>query len=193
MRRKRMQSGICLFAAAYTTVFLFTVTGIHQADAQYVIRNSVIASGCGSLTNTEYRLVGTVGQPVIGAMTGGGSPTYGTTVGFWYAQHSLLTRVPGDRQLPTEFRLDQNYPNPFNPVTTINYQLPVESSVGLMLYDVLGRQIAVLVSATLQAGYYMIRWDGTNCASGIYYARFTATDAAGNLRYVKVSKLMLVR
>jgi hypothetical protein len=155
----------------------------------------VLGNGLGDMANTQYHLTGTLGQPVIGGMTGSGTPFYANTVGFWYAQQSIssTTGLRSEGQLPTEFRLDQNYPNPFNPLTTINYQLPFESTVKLVLFDVLGRQITELVSSVLKPGYYSVRWDGTAHASGVYYARFTASDETGNVRYAKVSKLMFMK
>ena len=68
--------------------------------------------------------------------------------------------------LPVEFALEQNYPNPFNPVTTISYQLPVTSLVRLVVYDMLGREVAVLVNERKAPGSYEVRFD----ASGLQAA-----------------------
>ncbi len=79
--------------------------------------------------------------------------------------------------IPTQFSLSQNYPNPFNPVTKIKFDIPPLSSTGegpgvrLVIYDILGREIAVLVNDHLKPGKYELVWDGTNYPSGVYYYR----------------------
>jgi hypothetical protein len=95
--------------------------------------------------------------------------------------------------LPAEFALAQNFPNPFNPTTQINFDLPEPATVRLVIYDVLGREVATLVHGTREAGYHSVTWSAVDVASGIYFARFTAMDAEGALRLSKVSKLLLTK
>ncbi|MBN1398781.1 MAG: DUF4091 domain-containing protein [Bacteroidetes bacterium] len=76
--------------------------------------------------------------------------------------------------LPQEMRLYQNYPNPFNPNTMISYKLKVRGEVVLKVYDILGREIAVLVNEVKNAGDYTVEWNGTNSSgqkagSGVYF------------------------
>ena len=78
------------------------------------------------------------------------------------------------RKLPTQFTLEQNYPNPFNPRTVVSSQLPVASNVKLVIYDVLGREVAVLVNERRAAGSYQDNFDGSGLASGLYICRLTA-------------------
>lgn len=75
---------------------------------------------------------------------------------------------------PKEFLLDQNYPNPFNPVTVINYQLAVNSFVTVRVYDLLGREAAMLVNEEKPAGSYTVRWDATHFATGVHFYRLQA-------------------
>jgi len=85
---------------------------------------------------------------------------------------------PGD--LPVVFRLSQNYPNPFNPKTVVSCQLPVASTVKLAVYDLLGREVEVLIDEYKAPGTYSATWDATGKASGIYFYRLRAgafTDA----------------
>ena len=72
------------------------------------------------------------------------------------------------------FRLYQNYPNPFNPQTTFEFSLPESRFVSLNVCDVLGREVASLVSDVLHAGSYMISWDAGGQPGGVYYYRLTA-------------------
>lgn len=70
--------------------------------------------------------------------------------------------------IPNSIRLDQNYPNPFNPATTIQYSLPENQRVKLAVYDMLGREVAVLADGIRSAGEHMASWDASNLSSGIY-------------------------
>ena len=75
--------------------------------------------------------------------------------------------------LPETFALHQNYPNPFNPSTTIRFDLPEASNVSLVIFDMMGREVATLMSGQADAGYHFIQWDGTNSigssvAAGVY-------------------------
>lgn len=70
---------------------------------------------------------------------------------------------------PTTFSLSQNYPNPFNPTTIISYQLQSAGRVLLKVYDVLGREVAVLVNVRQQGGTYSVEMSGARIASGVYF------------------------
>ncbi|MBI5471514.1 MAG: T9SS type A sorting domain-containing protein [Ignavibacteriae bacterium] len=93
---------------------------------------------------------------------------------------------------PVGFRVE-SYPNPFNPSTQIKFDLPEASHVSLAVYDVLGRKVAELVNGQVAVGYHSVTWNASGVASGMYFARFTATDANGNLKLNKVSKLLLTK
>jgi hypothetical protein len=90
-------------------------------------------------------------------------------------------------QVITDFQLYQNYPNPFNPSTTIEFDLPMTSEVTLKVFNILGEEVATLLSASLLSGSYKYEWDASNLASGIYLYRFQAGD------YVETKKMMLMR
>jgi flagellar hook assembly protein FlgD len=65
-----------------------------------------------------------------------------------------------DDQMPSKFSLHNNYPNPFNPKTTIRFDIPEETMVKLIIYDVSGKEVNVLTAGTLKAGSYRVRWNG---------------------------------
>ena len=71
-------------------------------------------------------------------------------------------------ELPKEFSLLQNYPNPFNPKTLIKYQLPKSGIVKLKVYDLLGREIETLIDQFMNAGEYVVEFNGSNLSSGVY-------------------------
>ena len=97
--------------------------------------------------------------------------------------------------IPTSFALYQNYPNPFNPGTKIMYDIPaspVPSKGGvlvkLIVYDILGREVARLINNELkQPGRYSIDWNGNNFASGVYFYKIEA----GN--FVQAKKMVLIK
>ena len=83
---------------------------------------------------------------------------------------------------PLAYRLAQNYPNPFNPNTIIKYELPKSSMVRLSVYDILGREMSVLVNERKDAGSYEVEFDAAGLASGVYFYRFTAGQFVQTLR-----------
>jgi hypothetical protein len=92
--------------------------------------------------------------------------------------------------IPKQITLDQNYPNPFNPNTVISYQLPgvgTQYIVSLKIYDVLGRETALLVNEKQNAGTHQIQWNAKGMASGIYIYRLNAGS------FSAVKKLMLLK
>jgi photosystem II stability/assembly factor-like uncharacterized protein len=97
------------------------------------------------------------------------------------------TLVENQQGIPQQYLLNQNYPNPFNPSTTIIYELPKSSETTLTIYDVLGREVSVLVNERKNAGVHEIRFDGSNLASGVYFYRLQAGT------YNETKKLLLLK
>lgn len=91
-----------------------------------------------------------------------------------------------DNNLPKEFSLSQNYPNPFNPTTSISYSLPQDVKVKLTVYDMLGREVSVLVNELKSAGTYKVSLEGHSLASGIYVYRLEA----GNRTFTRKMTLL---
>ena len=89
--------------------------------------------------------------------------------------------------VPMSFSLSQNYPNPFNPSTIIKYELPKASVVRLSVFDILGREVSVLVYERENAGSYEVKFDGSSSASGVYFYRLQAGS------FVQTRKLLLLR
>jgi len=75
---------------------------------------------------------------------------------------------------PTTISLSQNYPNPFNPVTKVDYSLPTESNVSIVIYDMIGRKVQNVISEHQQAGFYSIQINANNLSSGVYFYRLLA-------------------
>ncbi|MBU2444610.1 MAG: T9SS type A sorting domain-containing protein, partial [Bacteroidetes bacterium] len=89
----------------------------------------------------------------------------------------VLVGVEDEIEIPKVYSLSQNYPNPFNPTTTIQFGLPKESAVTLMIYNILGEQVATLINnETLNAGEYNYDFNASRLASGTYIYRLTAGE-----------------
>ncbi len=90
-------------------------------------------------------------------------------------------------EIPNQFSLSQNYPNPFNPTTKIRFALPKSSFATLVVYDALGREVAILVNEQLNAGTYEAYWNADRFSSGVYYYKLIAGD------FTETKKMVLVK
>ena len=92
------------------------------------------------------------------------------------------------------YELHQNYPNPFNPSTKISYQISEFSDVRLSVYNILGQEVAVLVSREQKAGSYEVVFDGSGLSSGVYFYRFKATSIDGSGKvFEKTAEMLLLK
>lgn len=92
-----------------------------------------------------------------------------------------------DPSLPTEFSLSQNYPNPFNPITKINYAMPSAGDVSIVIYDILGNEVAALEKSFKNAGYHSVNFDASRLASGVYVYRMISG------KFISTKKLVLLK
>ena len=88
---------------------------------------------------------------------------------------------------PMHTRLFQNYPNPFNPSTTVSFELADAAVVRLAVFDPLGREVAVLLNESRNAGVHEVQFDAAGLASGVYFCRMQAAD------YIAIQRLLLLR
>jgi hypothetical protein len=89
--------------------------------------------------------------------------------------------------IPNLFSLHQNFPNPFNPTTKIDFDLPRQSNVRLLVYDVLGKEVSELVNEKLQPGKYSYEWNASPYLSGVYYYKLIAGE------FSQTRKTVLIR
>jgi hypothetical protein len=100
---------------------------------------------------------------------------------------SIITSIGESKQYSFNFSLEQNYPNPFNPVTNIKYSLAKPGFVKLIVYDVLGREVAILIKKQQETGSYNISFNVGSFASGVYFYRLES----GNINLIK--KMMVLK
>jgi len=105
-----------------------------------------------------------------------------------YKYENIFTGVQDKKSIkPNYYFLSQNYPNPFNPSTTFSFYLPKRSHAALKIFDLLGREVATIVSEELTAGNYSRKWNAGNTPSGIYFYRLQAGA------FTETKKLILLR
>lgn len=160
----------------------------HQGCATMTIQNSggMIYWLC-PCHGSQFNQDGVVTQGPAGSPL----PRYGTSL----ATNGDLTidtnvstlGLPVDERTASKFSLSQNYPNPFNPTTTITYTLAKADDVSLKVYDLLGREVAVLFSEHQLVGHYTVNFNAQHLASGTYLYKLQA----GSL--VETKKMTLVK
>jgi hypothetical protein len=108
----------------------------------------------------------------------------------WMPGRIIITSVVSEigSEIATEFTLSQNYPNPFNPTTTIEFSLPQTGQVTLKIFDLLGREIAVLLDEPFSAGQYKADWNASGLESGMYFYRLQV-----GRNFVQTRKLILMK
>ncbi len=106
--------------------------------------------------------------------------------------YTFVTAIKNEIKTPETYKLSQNYPNPFNPETTINFALPKQGRVRLVIYDILGRPVKTLADGTYAAGIHSLKWNGRNdageqAASGAYIYRIVTKSFTGakKMMYMK--------
>jgi ligand-binding sensor domain-containing protein len=173
------------FAASGTTLFAATIWSSFGNPTYQGVYLSTDSGRSWSGVNT-----GLVDSSVFALAVNGNSLFAGTSeAGVWRRPLSeMITSVENwSSELPREFRLLQNYPNPFNPSTNIKYELQRSSEVRLTVYDMLGREVSVLVNEKKDAGVHEVKFDGTGLSSGVYFYRLTAGS------FTQTRKLVLMK
>ncbi len=161
-------------------------------------QNTRVTRSSFNMGYAESRSGNTVTKSVIGQPWVGTTQSSNTQIGSGILADTLfrgtMVEVKNQEQLPASASLLQNYPNPFNPSTRIKYTVGGTRGLGLgssntrlVVYDVLGREVAVLVNERQLPGRYEVTFDASGLASGVYFYRLQAED------FVQTRKLLLVR
>jgi photosystem II stability/assembly factor-like uncharacterized protein len=169
-----------LYGVCFTDAYNGTVVGAKGT----ILRTT--DGGDHWISQSSHRIDGLADACFVDAHTGwvvGGNGTILRTTngGVTFVEREKIDEVP------TEFSLSQNYPNPFNPSTTIKYQLPKSSVVRLSVYDILGREVSILLNERRDAGVHEVKFDAAGLSSGVYFYRIQAGS------FVETRKLLLLR
>ncbi len=151
-----------------------------------------IITGRGSQTSSNYW--GVISSSIVNNkvrvwIPGGFFPSTITTTKLLALTDSLDCIVTGisnntNSILPGRFSLSQNYPNPFNPATRIKYSIPVQSSVKLVLYDILGKEIMTMVNEVKPTGEYIYDLNASGLSSGVYFYKLEAGSFTDTKRMI---------
>jgi hypothetical protein len=104
-----------------------------------------------------------------------------------YVSGALLEKINSGERKPSEFSLYQNYPNPFNPSTKISYSIKEEGLVTIKVYDILGKEIAILVNEIQPAGIYEAEFNASQLPSEVYIYKIQAGS------FSDVKKMLLTK
>jgi hypothetical protein len=116
----------------------------------------------------------------------GNKSGYSNVIDFWDNSTSKPITM-GKNSIPNKFALDQNFPNPFNPVTKINFDLPTDSQVKLIVYNISGQIMETLVNEQLEAGRYHANFDATNYPSGVYFYKIITES------FIDVKRMLVIK
>ncbi|UCF64287.1 MAG: T9SS type A sorting domain-containing protein [bacterium] len=183
-----------IFSLLFLLCFVFYSTAWSQGNYR-LVTYAIGSGGINGSVSASYRMGGTVGQPMVGSMTGSQNTLY---TGFWYPPVVWVGIEDWQQDvMPTIFELYQNYPNPFNPSTTISYALPFGSQVSIEIFNVVGQRVRVLMNEQQNPGYYDIVWDGQSdsrnaVSSGVYVYRMYAKGSNGE-QFTETRKMLFVR
>ena len=115
-----------------------------------------------------------------------------------FAEHTVISSSVtsvNDRGVISNYSLEQNYPNPFNPTTKIYYSIPEYSNVNIAVFDILGNKVQTLIKQDQETGDYIVDFDGSKLASGVYFYKFIANSkikGSANT-FVQTKKMLLIR
>lgn len=124
----------------------------------------------------------------------GGERTNGASIYAYLDPNTVIGTATDDvADVPTQIELLGNYPNPFNPVTTLRYALPQSGDVTIEVFDVLGRQVAMLTPGAQTAGSHEVRFDAAHLASGVYMYRVRLAQADGTVRSRAQGQMILLK
>jgi hypothetical protein len=168
---------------------LVLLVGAHELRAQSVsLPLSSFSAGFGEQTGTGRKVLAQVGNAAVGRSSGSGKVVLsGFLPGAVHLSGGAVGVEEPEPGIPEEFGLSQNYPNPFNPATKISFSLPKAGNVTLVVYDILGREVATIVNEFTTAGNHTIDFNASNLSSGVYLYKIQAGD------FTETKKMMLIK
>jgi hypothetical protein len=183
--------GAGLDVAVRSGVLAPVSSNIHLSSGELTQNNNISMTSGSVSVQFSYTAPSTATIDTVWS-TGLATNSNGNTSGdFWNWANSKrivvrtltsITNISGNT--PSSFSLEQNYPNPFNPSTMIKFAVPKNSAVKLSIYDMSGKEVAVIVNEVLGTGEYEISWYPKNLASGIYFYTLKSADFIETKRMV---------
>jgi hypothetical protein len=154
-------------------VSAYGLGAVYRFDHNFAYTPELIIGGLSSPANLGYnRHAHKLAIPLY----------YSDSVVFHQLQYMGI--VKNENSAINNFKLLQNYPNPFNPSTSIEFDIPKSSFVKLAVYDILGREIDMLVNEELKSGSYSTEWNAVNIPSGVYFYKLITDDFSDTRKMV---------
>ena len=170
LRWMRPDSGAARYRVEYATDSTFAKAEVDSS----VVDTSLALIHLGINKTIYWRVAASMGK-------GWGDPSE------TYSFVTRLTGVEAEDGLPTTYAMERNFPNLFNPATVIRWRVPEASRVRLVVYDLLGREVSVLLDERKDAGRFETRWDASHLATGMYILRMSAGS------FTACQKMLLLR
>jgi hypothetical protein len=147
----------------------------------------IIGTRQGTFTGMSQNKIFNIVWVDTGKGIGINSPVKFDTVIHYHGSQTEITSVSLGSSLPNQMELQQNYPNPFNASTKISFSIQLRCHVSLKIYDLLGREVAMLVDQRKEPGSYSVEWNAKNFSSGVYLYRLQAGD------FMKTKTLIMLK
>jgi hypothetical protein len=196
LNTKNVNMGCLTVGATKDTVITITnttdvdlvINTISSDNPSFNARPSMLTISPGASTTDTLRFTpSTTGNILGNIILASNAPNSPDTIFITGKGEPLTDVAEKERSMPTVFFLSQNFPNPFNPTTTISFTVPHSSFVTIKIFNILGKEVAVLASEELPGGVYKRQWNARNISSGVYLCRMQAES------FVAVKKLILLR
>lgn len=168
---KELEYGITLHAEAYPVTVTWNIV---DGEKTFRLKGSTEATGISATLHSQ-------GKFILERQTSG-----------------LSISVSEETSTPKQFAMSENYPNPFNPVTRINVELPAQSNISLRIFNLLGKEVAILASGTFDGGYHSFSWNGVNTdgiqvSSGVYFYKLEASSISNSQQYSFIRKMVFMK
>lgn len=187
---RTLKSNVLTLLTGFVAVGVLVFTSTEYVQAQVQLQLDAITSGGIPSSSSNVKLEGSIGQIATTSSVGDNVQSF---AGLWSSFYStdLITDIEREesprKNVPEKFSLNPAYPNPFNPTTRISYGLPRASHVKLTVYNMLGKQVQVLVNKRQKAGRHETIFRGRGLASGIYVYRLRTEN------FVQERKMTLLK
>lgn len=167
-------------------IFVISVFPGKLLSQNSAVRWSTFDMGFAMSVSSNTVVMSAIGQGFVGTIQQGNTRIESGVLADTSIRRTIISTVK-EQWVPITYLLGQNFPNPFNPSTSIEYVLPNGSFVSLKIYNVIGEEVATLVSDVKSPGIYKAEWRGDGFSSGVYFYRLQAGE------YVETKQMILLK
>ncbi|MBN1638514.1 MAG: T9SS type A sorting domain-containing protein, partial [Ignavibacteriales bacterium] len=177
-----------------TGTYTLNVTNITNTHSEFSTSLTSFSLEVGDTQKVEFYFTPTVTGPISDVFIVSSNDTSNPSYPIYVDGYGIPGTGIEDEQLgiPKEYCVEQNFPNPFNPSTTIRFGLPEVSTVSVIVYDILGREITRLFEGKRNAGFHRVVWNA-DVASGVYLFRIVAKSESSDRKFVDVKKMIFMK